>query len=162
MDDDLSDFVEDADLDDLSSDATLGSRSNSNSHLTADGPGEFWCPVCGQRCTSNLTTGIEYGHALDCPERGSSCADRSQATEARQTCGGGGSDRGRQPRSQLGRKQGLAPDPTGGSAAAPGHGPGLYEYYCYHRPKHICCISLDVFLSSTTIPRLSTDRPGRI
>ena len=118
MDDDLSDFVEDADLDDLSSDATLGSRSNSNSHLTADGPGEFWCPVCGQRCTSNLTTGIEYGHALDCPERGSSCADRSQATEARQTCGGGGSDRGRQPRSQHGRKQGLAPDPTGGSAAA--------------------------------------------
>jgi hypothetical protein len=69
MDDDLSDFVEDSDLDDPSSDATLGSRSNSNSHLTADGPGEFWCPVCGQRCTSNLTTGTEYGHALDCPER---------------------------------------------------------------------------------------------
>ena len=27
----------------------------------------------------------------------------------------------------LGRKQGLAPDPTGGSAAAPGHGPGRSE-----------------------------------
>ena len=53
---------------------SLGSRSNSNSHLTADGPGEFWCPVCGQRCTSNLTTGVEYGHALDCPERGSNGA----------------------------------------------------------------------------------------
>jgi hypothetical protein len=90
MNDDLSDFVEDADLDDLSSDATLGSRSNSNSHLTTDGPGEFWCPVCGRRCTSNLTTGIEYGHALDCPERGPNGADRSQATEARQTSGGGG------------------------------------------------------------------------
>jgi len=109
MDDDLSDFVEDADLDDLSSDATLGSRSNSNSHLTADGPGEFWCPVCGQRCTSNLTTGIEYGHALDCPERGSSCADRSQATEARQTCGGGGSARGRQPRAQPRAEAGACP-----------------------------------------------------
>ena len=127
MNDDLSDFVEDADLDDLSSDATLGSRSNSNSHLTADGPGEFWCPVCGQRCTRNLTTGIEYGHALDCPERGSSCADRSQATEARQTVAvaeaPAGANRGR----NLGRKQGLAPDPTGGSAAAPGPRPGLYD-----------------------------------
>jgi len=27
----------------------------------------------------------------------------------------------------LGRKQGLAPDPTGGSAAAPGPRPGLYD-----------------------------------
>ena len=32
--------------------------------------------------------------------------------------GGGGSDRGHTPRSQLGRKQALGPDPTGGSAAA--------------------------------------------
>jgi len=38
-------------------------------HCTADGPGEFWCPSCGRRCTSNLTAEIEYGHALDCPER---------------------------------------------------------------------------------------------
>ena len=34
-----------------------------------------------------------------------------------------GANRGR----NHGRKQGLAPDPTGGSAAAPGHGPGLSE-----------------------------------
>ncbi|MUW13729.1 hypothetical protein GJ633_02950 [Halorubrum sp. CBA1125] len=37
--------------------------------LTADGPGEFWCPFCQQRCTRNRTSGKEYGHALDCPER---------------------------------------------------------------------------------------------
>ena len=34
-----------------------------------------------------------------------------------------GANRGR----NLGRKQGLAPDPTGGSAAAPGPRPGLYD-----------------------------------
>ena len=106
---------------------SLGSRSNSNSHLTADGPGEFWCPVCGQRCTSNLTTGIEYGHALDCPERGPNGANRAQATEARQTSGGGGSDGERQspsqPRAEAGPHAG--PDPTG--EAAPGLGPGLSE-----------------------------------
>ena len=109
---------------------SLGSRSNSNSHLTADGPGEFWCPVCGQRCTSNLTTGIEYGHALDCPERGPNGANRAQATEARQTSGGGGSDGERQSPSQSRAEAAPLPwgaDPTGDSGAAPGLGPGLSE-----------------------------------
>ena len=107
------------DTHDLSScwSVSLGSRSNSNSHLTADGPGEFWCPVCGQRCTSNLTTGIEYGHALDCPERGPNGANRAQATEARQTSGGGGSDGERQSPSQSRAEAAPLPwgaDPTGG------------------------------------------------
>lgn len=39
-------------------------------HMTADGPGEFWCPACGCRCTLSPTDGTEYGHHLDCPERG--------------------------------------------------------------------------------------------
>ncbi|GAB7008393.1 hypothetical protein [Halorubrum trueperi] len=48
---------------------SLGTSSNSECHLTADGPGEFWCPVCGQRRTSTQISGTEYGHALDSPER---------------------------------------------------------------------------------------------
>jgi len=38
-------------------------------NLTADGPGEFWCAFCGSRCTRNLASAVEYGHAPDCPER---------------------------------------------------------------------------------------------
>ncbi|QRG24094.1 CxxC motif protein [Halorubrum virus Humcor2] len=37
--------------------------------LTTDGPGEFWCPACGCRCTRNSSSQLEYGHALDCPRR---------------------------------------------------------------------------------------------
>ncbi|MFD1569788.1 hypothetical protein [Halorubrum laminariae] len=54
---------------------SLGSESNSHCHLTATGPGEFWCPVCGQRCTQNSTSGIEYGHRLDCDRRPSELAN---------------------------------------------------------------------------------------
>ena len=42
---------------------------NSGTHLTTDGPGEFWCPACGARCTRNTSDGTEYGHLLDCPDR---------------------------------------------------------------------------------------------
>ena len=41
----------------------------STGHLSADGPGEFWCHACGARCTRNTSNGTEYGHLLDCPER---------------------------------------------------------------------------------------------
>ena len=48
---------------------SLGNEANGGNTLAASGPGEFWCPACGQRCTRNQTSGIEYGHALDCAER---------------------------------------------------------------------------------------------
>jgi predicted RNA-binding Zn-ribbon protein involved in translation (DUF1610 family) len=45
---------------------------DSGGHMAADGPGEFWCPKCGARCTrdqSSHNNGVEYGHRLDCPDR---------------------------------------------------------------------------------------------
>lgn len=48
---------------------SLGNEANTGNTLTTDGVGEFWCPFCQQRCTRNRTSGIEYGHALDCLER---------------------------------------------------------------------------------------------
>ena len=37
--------------------------------FTADGPGEFWCDICGARCTRSSTSRIEYGHLVGCPNR---------------------------------------------------------------------------------------------
>ena len=44
-------------------------RLNSEGHLDTDGPGEFYCPACGARCTASPDGTTEYGHLLDCPRR---------------------------------------------------------------------------------------------
>ena len=48
---------------------SLGTDRNSGQRLTTDGPGEFWCPACGARCTESPDGTTEYGHQLDCPNR---------------------------------------------------------------------------------------------
>lgn len=48
---------------------SLGSELNSGQNLSTDGPGEFWWPACGARCTESPDGSDEYGHHLDCPNR---------------------------------------------------------------------------------------------